>query len=194
MNWCIRKDRVLKITGTGGPDDIYLIRYYIFRSRFFNVFIHQFLRSDRDDLHDHPWDFATYLVRGAYTELKWDGNGTISTRRRGPGTEEEFCGRFYPKYENRFVFRKATDQHQVLVDHDLKEENKSQAPLTICVTGRTKREWGFWKWIPKDAALFLAETIERDMYGCKEKANPLKRAWIDWRTYLGLPPDAKGRG
>ncbi len=145
MDWCQRRGRVLKITGTQGPDDIYLIRYYLFRNRFFNVFIHQFLRSDLDDLHDHPWNFATYLVRGAYTEYKWDGDGEVITRRRGPGTEEELCGRFHPKYENRLVFRKSTDQHKVVVDYDVKEDRKDLAPLTICVTGPIKRVWGFWK-------------------------------------------------
>ena len=71
MAWCTKRGKVFKITGTGGADDVYLIRYYVLKSKYLNVFIHQFLRSDRDDLHDHPWNFCTYLVRGAYDEKKW---------------------------------------------------------------------------------------------------------------------------
>jgi len=44
----------------------YLERYYVFlkdRKRFpFNVFIHKFLRSDPDDVHDHPWPYASIGV------------------------------------------------------------------------------------------------------------------------------------
>ena len=39
----------------------YLERYYLFlkdRQIFpFNIFLHKFLKSDPDDLHDHPWNF-----------------------------------------------------------------------------------------------------------------------------------------
>ena len=45
----------------------YLERYYIFlkdRKTFpFNIFIHRFLKSDPDDLHDHPWEFRTIILK-----------------------------------------------------------------------------------------------------------------------------------
>ena len=47
-----------------GDDEPYLERYYIFlknRTSFpFNIFIHKFLKSDPDDLHDHPWPWFTF--------------------------------------------------------------------------------------------------------------------------------------
>jgi hypothetical protein len=50
----------------------YLERYYVFlkdRSWFpFNIFVHKFLKSDPDDVHDHPWPFATLILRGGYWE------------------------------------------------------------------------------------------------------------------------------
>ena len=50
----------------------YLERYYLFlkdRKRFpFNVFLHKFLKSDPDDLHDHPWPYATLILKGGYYE------------------------------------------------------------------------------------------------------------------------------
>jgi len=52
--------------------DPYLTRYYLFlkdRKRFpFNVFLHNFHRSDPDDLHDHPWPYATFILKGGYWE------------------------------------------------------------------------------------------------------------------------------
>jgi hypothetical protein len=50
----------------------YLERYYLFlkdRKRFpFNVFLHKFLKSDPDDVHDHPWPYATVILKGGYWE------------------------------------------------------------------------------------------------------------------------------
>ena len=48
----------------------YLERYYLFlkeRKKFpFNIFLHKFLKSDPDDVHDHPWPYATLILRGGY--------------------------------------------------------------------------------------------------------------------------------
>ena len=135
MKLCVKTGRVLHITGTGGPDDIYLIRYYLVKSKYFNVFIHQFLRSDRDDMHDHPWSFMTYLVHGAYTEYKW--NHRLNKDERTRRMNYISCRGTYVRL-NRLVFRRATDQHKVLVDKTLKFEERALAPLTICVTGTSE--------------------------------------------------------
>jgi hypothetical protein len=45
----------------------YLERYYVFlkdRENFpFNIFLHKFLKSDPDDVHDHPWNYRTLILR-----------------------------------------------------------------------------------------------------------------------------------
>ena len=65
----------------------YLERYYIFlknRKNFpFNIFIHKFLKSDPDNLHNHPWDFRTIILKGGYWEHRetgkfWRGRGTYN--------------------------------------------------------------------------------------------------------------------
>jgi hypothetical protein len=59
----------------------YLERYYVFlkdRKRFpFNVFVHKFLKSDPDDVHDHPWPYATLILKGGYYEWtpQFDADG-----------------------------------------------------------------------------------------------------------------------
>lgn len=54
----------------GGPDDPYLLRWWVVpRNPFFNVYLHLFLRSDDDwALHDHPWANFSLLLSGSYTE------------------------------------------------------------------------------------------------------------------------------
>lgn len=138
MYLCEKTGRVFKITGTAGPDDVYLIRYYLVRSRFCNVFIHQFLRSDRDDLHDHPWNFCTYLVKGSYTEQRREFDG-IGDYKDVPTVRTNESG----VKRNVFVTRKATDLHRVVVDRELKYSEKDQAALTFFMSGPFKRDWGF---------------------------------------------------
>jgi len=62
----------------------YLERYYLFlkdRGSFpFNIFLHKFLKSDPDDLHDHPWGYFTLILRGGYWEYTPTGK-----HWRGPG-------------------------------------------------------------------------------------------------------------
>ncbi len=65
----------------------YLERYYIFlrdRKNFpFNIFLHKFLKSDPDDLHDHPWAFRTIILSGGYWEFTDNGKfwrGPLSYR------------------------------------------------------------------------------------------------------------------
>ena len=63
----------------------YLIRYYLFlkdRKWFpFNVFLHKFMKGDPDELHDHPWPYATLILRGGYWEVTPKGR-----HWRGPGS------------------------------------------------------------------------------------------------------------
>jgi hypothetical protein len=167
--------RILEITGNANfVGDIYLIRYYVFKSKLFNIFIHRFMRSDRDDLHDHPWDFVTYLVKGGYAEVRWNPKTNAEDRilRSNRPTSRE----------NTFVYRRATDQHKVMVDRTFMYHERHKAPLTICITGRTKREWGFIRtW--NDGIAVNGKVLVHNT-----------REWVPWRKYLGLPDNAPGRG
>jgi hypothetical protein len=54
----------------GGAQNTYMRRWWVIpRNRFFNIYLHHFLRSDEDRaLHDHPWWNASILLDGRYTE------------------------------------------------------------------------------------------------------------------------------
>ncbi len=87
----------------------YLDRYYVFlkdRKNFpFNVFLHNFLRSDPDDEHDHPWTWwGTIILKGGYWEwlLVRDKIGTVIGEKRvwrRPGTIRFKSGHTYHRIE-----------------------------------------------------------------------------------------------
>ena len=108
----------------------YLERYYIFlkeRKRFpFNVFLHKFLKSDPDDVHDHPWPYATLILKGGYWEWtpRFDDQGNKITelvRWCGPGS---------------FRWASANTYHRVELDPDVE-------CWTLFMPGVKQREWGF---------------------------------------------------
>lgn len=124
--WCWRKPdkRIFNITGST-PDDVYMIRYKILEwDRIpWRVYIHQFIRPDRDTYHDHPWGFWTYIIRGGYTE-------------------KILVDPYWPAYEERRLdagwhgFRDNTHKHYIAGLHN--------NPLTFVATTRKKSSWSFW--------------------------------------------------
>jgi hypothetical protein len=108
----------------------YLERYYMFlkdRKLFpFNVFLHRFLKSDPDHVHDHPWPYATLILKGGYYEWVPQFNTLgqkISEIRmwRGPG---------------HFRICKSTSYHRI-------ELCDGVECWTLFMPGPQKREWGF---------------------------------------------------
>jgi hypothetical protein len=104
----------------GGADNPYLRRWWVIpRNKWFNIYLHQFLRDDDDRaLHDHPWKFnASILLKGRYTEVLPDGR---KLRRSG-------C----------IYFRPHKAPHRV-------ELIGNKPVWTLFITGPVVREWGFY--------------------------------------------------
>lgn len=75
----------------------YMERYYLLfqdklreeeaaRDLPFNLMLHKICQSDPDDLHDHPWWYATLILKGGYWEITpqgrfWRGPGHFRIRR-----------------------------------------------------------------------------------------------------------------
>ena len=115
-------------------DKKYLERYYIFlkdRKTFpFNIFIHKFLKSDSDDLHDHPWSFISIVLWPGYYEHTPTGKSF-----RKPLS---------------IKFAKAEQLHRI--------ELINNYCWTIFIPGKQCREWGFVKnnkWIHNEEYLKL---------------------------------------
>lgn len=94
----------------------YMRRYHIEYTAARSIRFHHFVGSDPGrDLHDHPWDFASVLLQGTYTEHTPDG----PTRYEAP------C----------VLLRKAEQLHRL--------ELTDGPAWTYIVTGRVRRHWGF---------------------------------------------------
>ena len=105
------------------PAEPYLLRWFLIpRNPVVNIYRHRFCRSDPSVPHDHPWHFASLVLRGSYRE--------ITERRtlvRRPGS---------------VAFRRAHSRHRV--------ELLTAPVTTVIITGPRCRRWGFW--CPRPAA------------------------------------------
>lgn len=111
-------------------DQPYLERYYLFlkdRKNFpFNVFLHKFLKSDPDDVHDHPWPYATLILKGGYYE--WIPDFDKTGRKIGETQ--------YWRGPGHFRVCSADSFHRV-------ELKKDVECWTLFMPGPQKKDWGF---------------------------------------------------
>jgi hypothetical protein len=116
-----------------GKGSVFFYRYTLLKTRRFAVYLHEFLRSDHDRcLHDHPWSFATLILRGGYWEVtpeRWaqadpgDENPVGEVRHwRQPG----YFGRYPADHAHRIEIEPGT------------------RPWSLVFVGRKHRPWGFY--------------------------------------------------
>jgi len=100
----------------GSGDDVYLDRTYIVQTPWFGIMFHRIFRPDNQrDLHDHPWNFFSLILRGHYLEDTPDG----------------------PRRRWWWNWKRAEDRHSI--------REVSRRPVwTLVFTGRKRRTWGFW--------------------------------------------------
>ena len=127
----------------GGNDNPYMLRWFVIpRNKWFNIYLHHFLRSDDDRaLHNHPWLFnASILLEGEYREHK----PTITYKG----------GLMMDQISNlkagaiRFRFGQAFHRIELLVDEELRDEKgrfvwREKPVWTLFITGPEVREWSF---------------------------------------------------
>ena len=116
--------------------------WYLLRLRFFpfwlsdrlgfNVFIHLFLKSDNDTVHDHPWASKSVLLLGRIHEIRqvevWDTN-----TREVVDYHEYETG---PIQKYKVKNRDARYRHAIVLD--------SKWALTIFIPLKKERTWYFW--------------------------------------------------
>ena len=108
----------------------YLERYYLLfntRRHFpFNLFLHHFCKSDPDDVHDHPWPYATLILRGGY----WEWRPQFNAEGQKVGEVARWCG------PGSFRFAGAETFHRIELDPDVE-------CWTLFMPGAKQRDWGF---------------------------------------------------
>lgn len=160
-NWAKQKINTQNpsvVIGDEGRD--YLRRWHIIpRNRWFNIYLHQFLRSDDDRaLHDHPWLNCSILLLGNYIEhIEYRSTGHHAALRGLCGMSAVWIEQF-PRWEGHFYLRRAKAAHRVELikefhlDHvtydggrnySLEHPYNEKPVITLFITGPKIREWGF---------------------------------------------------
>ena len=118
MRWCVfRWTHVIP----DGETEVYLTRFHILQTPWFSIMLHWLLKADpQPDLHDHPNDFVSLVLRGGYTEERQNPRGGISNRRI----------RFYN-------ILKAESRHRIVA--------VKRQTVTLVFANRVRRTWGFWR-------------------------------------------------
>lgn len=66
--WVLRKLFLVREI-VSRKDVVHFQRYRVISTPWFKIFIHRILESDGDkDLHDHPFDFKSLVLKGSYKE------------------------------------------------------------------------------------------------------------------------------
>lgn len=105
----------------GRPECPYMYRWaFIFFG--YSIRVHKWIRSDdKRFMHDHPWSFVTFVLKGGYTDVSLDKDGKEVRQVLKAGSVQ---------------YRAAEHKHYVDVPVG--------GAWTLLFTGAHKRKWGFW--------------------------------------------------
>jgi len=109
----------------GDGDSPYLTRYVICWFKNLKVYLHIFHRSDSDELHDHPWNYASLILWRGYREQ------TAGSGVRGEGKK------YHRIYPGMLIYRPAAHAHRV-------ELLNNKPAITLVFISGYKRSWGFF--------------------------------------------------
>jgi len=132
-NWSLWRWYDIVING-----ESYLTRLTLFKTPWFSVKLHWIHKPDPDrDLHDHPWPFASFILRGWYKELEcrkpdmrqaWIEAGAPAVADRKFPVKERLV-RWFNTKDTRAA-------------HRITEASPNL--LTLVFTGVKSKEWGFY--------------------------------------------------
>ena len=160
----------------------YMIRYYLlFRDRDedtrFNIFIHKIIKSDEEDLHDHPWGYFTFILSGGY----WETTGDIG--RDESDTEiTEF--RTTQHWRPRFFMQRVNDTHIHRLELKKDKNAGSEIPCwTLFIPFKKTRDWGFYtteteglKWTPAHEYKTMRASSLSDMENENHEDDPYEQS------------------
>lgn len=110
-----------------GPGGVYLTRLTLLRVPGLQVMLHWLHQPDwARDPHDHPWPFASFVLRGGYTEERLD----IDRAERWEIWRDRRVIRWFNFCDSRSPHRISTVRPKT---------------LTLVVTGGKRKSWGFYE-------------------------------------------------
>lgn len=106
----------------------YLIRYTIFKCKYFYIKIHKALISDPDDLHDHPWNYISIILWGGYWE---------ETKHTGEGYNSEYRFTTRKWYSPLSILKRRGDKpHKLIIP-------EGKYSISLIFVGRRYRNWSY---------------------------------------------------
>lgn len=146
-------------------DPTYWRWFVIPRNRFVNFYLHNFLRDDIDDLHDHRMmNISVVLSRQGYTEEVY-----VRHPREGlplPDTRVRRCLYLVPR------IRLPATPHRVVLHRD--SEGRPIAVWSLFIGLPHWRDWGFWcpgnmsaRWVDHETYISDASDPTNSHYGVK---------------------------
>lgn len=108
---------------TNNINEATIVRYILIRTKNHNLFLHKMIRSDRHPMHDHSWDFISFILNGHF----W----------------EELVDRlvFHDKKE-KFYVRDANTFHRIVLDREY-QLTDADVPTTLMFTYRRRKNWNY---------------------------------------------------
>ena len=137
------------VIGAQSPGGAYMHRWYIIpRNRWFNIYLHHFIRSDEDEaLHDHPWANCSILLRGSYIEHTIAAGGVHHRQQYDEGTVKlRLSGKMAHRVELLTASFSDIVPHKEknLIGGGVAVTHTYNIPcVTLFLTGPMYREWGF---------------------------------------------------
>ena len=128
----------------------YMERYALFETRWLSARVHWIATADIDlHLHDHPWSFVSYLLRGGYTENR---PKTIEPSFiTNLGNIEEQTRTYRSVDYRRWAWRHSTDRHRI--------SHVYPNTWTLFIYGPIRQWWGFYT--PAGKVHFLDYLLRR---------------------------------
>lgn len=127
----------------GDPECPYLKRWVLNFGKF-AIRLHHWMGSDDPrNMHDHAWDFYTFVIKGGYTDVGecnyCEGDGGWGNNMSGI-TYCSFChgNREIKEHLGRWSFKYRPAHHKHTVQTD------PGGAWTILFNGPHIRKWGFW--------------------------------------------------
>lgn len=125
MNWLMKVVRYLFLVKeiVSKTGDVHFRRYRLIQTPWFALYIHHILKSDEDrDLHDHPWNFSSLILKGSYAEM-WKKSPLFKVNRNQV---------YYP---GDIVKHAAEDAHKITL--------MSKDVWTLVLVSGPRRPWGY---------------------------------------------------
>lgn len=132
-NWSLWRWYDIVING-----EQYLTRLTLVKTPWFSVKLHWIHKADPDrDLHDHPWNFTSFVLRGQYKELVCDKPDTRALWLRAEAVRTANSRTPIKERLIRWFNHKNTRSAHRITE-------VSPKLLTLVVTGPKTKSWGFY--------------------------------------------------